>query len=241
MFDCWYVVPLPKINLPFPERRRFRRDGLVLNDFELLAPNFGSAADSDEISEVWDLTLKGDEKSDVEEKYHGLTHGPLSVRDRTKGVFLTSPETGDFYELLVGPEDWSPHSKFLRTDMDDPLNYGSAYGLPEDCVMVVRVAALCDFEEAVCRAGETTKESPNQRKERLQKSCQEKKSKGVRAWKRETAREEGISTAMLDRILRRARASAKPKPGTIEALKDIGTTTTGPASQRATPVESLIW
>ena len=63
------------------------------------------------------------------------------------------------------------------------------------------------------------KETPGQRKQRLQETCDRKKAAGVHAWKRETAFEENISVTMLDRILRRGNSVVAPKTGTVEALK----------------------
>lgn len=70
--------------------------------------------------------------------------------------------------------------------------------------------------------GTTADETPAERQARLQKRVNEKKGAGVKAWKKNTADEEGISTSMLDKILRRGSIPPKQKPGTIEALKGIG-------------------
>jgi hypothetical protein len=70
--------------------------------------------------------------------------------------------------------------------------------------------------------GTTADETAAERQARLQKRADDKKAAGVKAWKKNTADEEGISTSMLDRILRRESDSDKPKAGTIEALKRIG-------------------
>lgn len=69
--------------------------------------------------------------------------------------------------------------------------------------------------------GDMAKETPAARKGRLQARCNELKASSVKAWKRQTATEEGISTSMLGRILSRGSAPVKSKPGTIEALKAI--------------------
>jgi hypothetical protein len=68
---------------------------------------------------------------------------------------------------------------------------------------------------------EVPKETPAERQARLKNVCDERRAAGTRAWKRQTANEEGISTSMLDRILRRSMTPADPKPGTIDALKGI--------------------
>ena len=70
-------------------------------------------------------------------------------------------------------------------------------------------------------ADDTAKEPPVERQKRLQDRCNELKSRDVKAWKKQTAQEEGISTQMLDKILRRERIAVKSKPGTIEALKGV--------------------
>jgi hypothetical protein len=68
----------------------------------------------------------------------------------------------------------------------------------------------------------TKREPPAERQARLRKACNQRKASGEKAWKKRTADEEGISVSMLDKILRRASDSDKPKAGSIEALKGIG-------------------
>lgn len=70
-------------------------------------------------------------------------------------------------------------------------------------------------------AGDTATETPQERRTRLISSCKNKQAAGVKAWKRETAREEGISVQMLDKIIRRETPATTGKAGTIEGLKGL--------------------
>ena len=67
-------------------------------------------------------------------------------------------------------------------------------------------------------AGDTATETPQERRARLESSCNNKRMASIKAWKKETAREEKISVQMLDKILRREKPSAH-KAGTIDGLK----------------------
>jgi hypothetical protein len=111
---------------------------------------------------------------------------------------------------------------------------GDAIGAPDPAKSTVATADLlawlegitpastADAEPAKVGAGGTATETPAERQTRLQERCNELKTSGVKAWKKQTADEERISTSMLDKILRRESIPAKAKPGTIEALKGIG-------------------
>lgn len=108
---------------------------------------------------------------------------------------------------------------------------GSETGAPSSWAMFPRADVEAiearDFPGTAGRAAKvgadgTAEETPVERQARLQECANEKRDAGVKAWMQKTADEEGISKSMLDRILRRSRASVKKKPGTIEGLKSIG-------------------
>lgn len=98
---------------------------------------------------------------------------------------------------------------------DELAEWGRSTGLYEFKQQVVAPLLATSGDQAA-------KESADQRQERLQKICNGKKAAGVRGWVKETAGEEKISVQMLRKILNRKPSTEKSKPGTINALKEIG-------------------
>lgn len=94
-------------------------------------------------------------------------------------------------------------------------------GLPPELVAMAqkREAPESQPSPAKVGAGDTATEVPQERRTRLISSCSDKRAAGVKAWKRETAREEGISVQMLDKIIRRETPATTDKAGTIEGLR----------------------
>jgi hypothetical protein len=95
---------------------------------------------------VWDLTMLGSERLDVEHQYQNLTGGPA-----VDLVFLDGPivarEDGTYCQIQ---EHFSKNefasSITLKEPDDHPDNYYPAGGLPAGSVLVVRTSALHDLE-----------------------------------------------------------------------------------------------
>lgn len=106
------------------------------------------------IEGVWDLTMIGGEKLDIEHKYQMMTGGVSVELVNIDGTYVSS-EDGQIYQLLAHYDD-NPYAnsdaqKKERTKkpLYDPDNYYPAGGLPDDAVLVVRTKALSEFESRI--------------------------------------------------------------------------------------------
>jgi hypothetical protein len=116
-----------------------------------------------ELEGIWDLTMLGAERLDVEHRYQALTDGPA-----VNLVFLDGPivsrDDGTYSQIqehvaeseFVGPKN-------LTELPDSPRNYYPAAGLPADSVLVVRTSSLHDLE---ARLSDRKVEKPIERRER---------------------------------------------------------------------------
>jgi hypothetical protein len=108
---------------------------------------------------VWDLTMLGAERLDVEHRYQLLTGGPPVGLVYPGGPFITKDGIGCNLRTHYTVE--SPKVR----DWNDPINYYPAAGLPSDGTLVVRISALKELE---ARLGEsnTPPEKPLELRER---------------------------------------------------------------------------
>jgi hypothetical protein len=118
-----------------------------------------------ELQGIWDLTMLGSERLDVEHRYHALTGGPA-----VNLVFLDGPivsrDDGTYCQIqeqvseseFVGPKN-------LTELPGNPRNYYPAAGLPTDSVLVVRISSLHDLEARVSEPDQKV-EKPIGRRER---------------------------------------------------------------------------
>jgi hypothetical protein len=102
-----------------------------------------------ELEGIWDLTMLGSERLDVEHRYQALTGGPA-----VNLVFLDGPivsrDDGTYCQIrehvskneFVGPKN-------LTELPDNPKNYDPAASLPADSVLVVKTSSLRDLEARV--------------------------------------------------------------------------------------------
>jgi hypothetical protein len=114
---------------------------------------------------IWDLTMLGSERLDVEHRYQALTGGPA-----VDLVFLDGPivsrDDGTYCQVrehfsnneFAGP-------KTLKEPYDNPHNYYPAAGLPADSVLVVRTSSLHDLEGRLSEPNQKV-EKPVERRER---------------------------------------------------------------------------
>lgn len=103
---------------------------------------------------VWDLTMLGHERFEVEQRYQFLTEGPkvdMYFRDGPLDHPIVSREDGTYCQIHE-PRDTSDR-------------YHPADGLPADSVLVVKTSALHDLESRLSEPDQTA-EKPLQRRER---------------------------------------------------------------------------
>jgi hypothetical protein len=118
-----------------------------------------------ELEGIWDLTMLGSERLDVEHRYQALTGGPA-----VNLVFLDGPivsrDDGTYSQIqehvsegeFVGPKN-------LTELPDNPRNHYPAAGLPADSVLVVRTSSLHDLEARLSEPDRKV-EKPIERRER---------------------------------------------------------------------------
>jgi hypothetical protein len=103
---------------------------------------------------VWDLTMLGHERLEIEQRYQILTEGPdvdMSFQDGQLDTPIVSREDGTFCQL---------HEPYYAAK-----HYFPAGGLPADSVLVVRTSALHDLEMRLSQPDQTA-ERPLERRER---------------------------------------------------------------------------
>jgi hypothetical protein len=125
------------------------------------------------INGVWDLVMVGAERLDVEHRYQELTNGPAVNLGNLDGPLVAREEVGcqlvcRFRDAPI--QDQLNLKKFLgkeslKLPIRDPANYYPADSLPDDCVLVVRTAALRDLEARLSEA-DKPKKRPIERRER---------------------------------------------------------------------------
>lgn len=116
------------------------------------------------INGVWDLTMLGGERLDVEHQYQMLTNEVEVTLINIDGTYISTPD-GEIFELQERFDDDFIKSKD-KTRFNDPDNYFPAGGLPDDSVLVVRTIALESFEININKSIETVSNKPLTEKER---------------------------------------------------------------------------
>jgi hypothetical protein len=94
-----------------------------------------------------DLTMIGNEKYHVDEIYRSLAGWPRGRVLSSEGSFLTVHGVEGIYALQREPNE--KFSIDLQPLPWHPEGYIPAFGLPTDCVLVVRTEALREFELSV--------------------------------------------------------------------------------------------
>ena len=112
---------------------------------------------------VWDLTMLGAERLDVEHEYQMLTSGPA-----VDLVFLDGPivsrEDGSMCQLQDRFEN--SDKKQVKEPWNNPDNYHPAGTLPLDSVLVIRTLALRKLEARISDLDKAP-EKPIERRERM--------------------------------------------------------------------------
>jgi hypothetical protein len=112
------------------------------------------AKETELLDGVWDLTMLGHERLEVEQRYQFLTDGPgvdMSFRDGPLDHPIVSREDGTFCQL---------HEPYFADK-----HYFPADALPADSVLVVRTSALHDLEKRLAEPDQRA-EKPLERRER---------------------------------------------------------------------------
>ncbi len=134
--------------------------GIGLGDGQLLELEDSVAY----IDGVWDLTMLGNERLDVERRYQMLTNGPAVTLEDLEGPVVRRGDT--VCRLLSHFEDNEFFDKTkLKKPSHHPANYYPAEGLPYDSVLVVRTSALQELETRVSELDKPA-EKPIGRRER---------------------------------------------------------------------------
>jgi hypothetical protein len=117
------------------------------------------------LTDVWDLTMLGAERLDVEHKYQRLTSGPAVDLVFSDGP-IVSREDGTACQLVAHFADNEFFDKKnLRQPWNNPENFYPAHGLPSDSVLVVRTTALRKLESFISEL-DKAQEKPIERRER---------------------------------------------------------------------------
>lgn len=144
------MPPIRSDGMPGSETFTFPR-GLLIDPVDKLTDDtpfvcFDKAAIS--IDGIWDLAMKGGEAIEVEHRFQELTDGPPVELTNIDGSFVCRSD-GQWAQLLAQFED-----KEVETPTGRKKVRGSYYpmsGLPDDAVLVVRTAALTDFQERLAQ------------------------------------------------------------------------------------------
>jgi hypothetical protein len=115
------------------------------------------------IDGVWDLTMLGPERLDVEHRYQLLTGGPAVSLQSLEAPIVRRDETYCQLQSHFSDNEFCD-PKTLRKPYDHSANYYPAGGLPEDSVLVVRTEALRNLVSRVSKPIEA--EKPIERRER---------------------------------------------------------------------------
>jgi len=117
------------------------------------------------IDGVWDLTMLGPERLDVEHSYQRLTGGPdVTLQCLEAPVVCRADGTYCALQSSFSDNEFCD-PKTLKKPYNHPANYYPAAGLPEDSVLVVRTSVLRDLVSRISKPARVT-EKPVERRER---------------------------------------------------------------------------
>jgi hypothetical protein len=143
----------PIVELPLPTACGAPGDvsrmpmGMLIEDAEEITDETEFVCFSDKveyIDGVWDLSMRGAERIDIEHAFQQLTGGPPVELINTDGTFLVEP--GGKWVVL---QERLPPREVKRPDGTTKKENGNhipAGGLPADAPLVVRMSALAEFQ-----------------------------------------------------------------------------------------------
>jgi len=117
-----------------------------------------------QLQDVWDLTMRGAERIDVEHRYQFLTGGPPVDLYSPAGPIVCRKDGTHCQLQLHFSQNEFADPKNLKEPLNHPANYYPAAGLPLDSVLVVKTSALHDLETQL--AGPDQTEKPLEQRER---------------------------------------------------------------------------
>jgi hypothetical protein len=112
---------------------------------------------------IWDLTMLGTERLDVEHLYQKLTGGPSVELTNLEGPIVS--RTSSIYFRIVESFERNEHfdQSRLKKPWRHPDNFYPAGTLPSDSVFVVRASALKELEAALVEPEPATERPVGQR------------------------------------------------------------------------------
>lgn len=136
-------------------------EGLVIGDDKVLEYDKLPVA----IDGVWDLTMAGAERLDVEHRYQELTGGPAVTLECLGGPIVCRDD-GTYCQIMTHfSSNEFANPKILKKPHDHPNNFFPAHGLPADSVLVVRTSSLHAFEARISEPSQKV-QKPIERRER---------------------------------------------------------------------------
>ena len=131
---------IPEISTKSENVKRAIKEGCLLKK----GGAFSFVGDIALFEGVWDLSMLGAERTQVEHKYQSLTGGPEVRLFSADGALVNRPD-GTWGRLLINKQaDEEQYDKY-------PIG-----GLPSDAVFVVRTSALRDLEALISEPNPTT-------------------------------------------------------------------------------------
>lgn len=141
------MPPMSKDGMPAKEEVYFP-DGLRLEDDQELnenTPFVHFARKVVTIRGLWDLVMDGGERIDIENRFQAMTGGPPVELVNMDGTFVKRDDG-----VWASLQEELPNRPARDEDgKRAPATYMPANGLPPDSVLVVRTAALREFERLV--------------------------------------------------------------------------------------------
>jgi hypothetical protein len=135
-----YGKIIPEISIKSENVKRAIREGCLLKE----GGAFSFVGDITHFEGVWDLSMLGAERAQVEQKYQSLTGGPEVRLFSADGALVNRPD-GAWGRLLINEQ----------ADEEQYHKYPTG-GLPSDAIFVVRTSALRDLEALISEPNPTT-------------------------------------------------------------------------------------
>jgi hypothetical protein len=146
------------------------------NEIEFVCAREGLTIDDDRVIDydkqpikldgIWDLTMIGAERLDVEHRYQLLTGGPAVTLQCLAGP-IVSRDDGTYCQVMTHySSNEFANPKILKKPFDHPENFYPAAGLLPDSVLVVRTSSLRAFEARLSEPNEKVEKPIGQRERR---------------------------------------------------------------------------
>jgi hypothetical protein len=151
--QCGRVVPSDKAKWKvewYPEDEGTGTKAVVIDDDKAI--DYGEPPAP--IAGVWDLTMLGAERRDVEHRYQQLTGGPAVTLHCLEGPIVCRDD-GTYCQIMSHKSDHELFApELFEEPHDHPFNFYPATGLPADSVLVVKISSLHAFEARLSEPSE---------------------------------------------------------------------------------------